>query len=127
MTTLKRLRKGGDKKQRTTFISAANMSPMTVFRTLVNIDDNLLIIFKEIEKYFVIELDKAIIEKIFKEAEEDQVSEKKYLLFQGKKKFISRNLVIEGTVDDYEPESIWIKIQNIKENDVKHFNELVSS
>jgi hypothetical protein len=99
---------------------------MTSFRTLINIDANLRDIFREIEQYFSIKLDKALIEKIFKDAEGDQVTEKGYLIFQEQKKIIGTQLTIRGTVDDYEPETIWIEIRNIKEKDVKHFNELVS-
>ena len=99
---------------------------MTSFRTLINIDANLRDIFGEIEQYFSIKLDKDLIEKIFRDAEEDQVTEKEYLIFQEEKKFLGTQLKIRGTVDDYEPKTIWIEIQNIKEKDVKHFNELVS-
>jgi len=44
-------------------------------------------------------------ERIFREAVEDQVSAKNYLLFE------SRRLVVSGRVDEYEPESIWLRVQ----------------
>jgi len=100
---------------------------MTAFRTPVNIDSHLRDIFKEIERYFGITLDKNLIENIFREAEEDQVSEKEYLIFQSAKKLLRKQLTIRGTVEEYEPDTIWIEIQNLKEKDLRHFNELVSA
>ncbi|MEO7990259.1 MAG: hypothetical protein ABI663_12010 [Chryseolinea sp.] len=99
---------------------------MTIFKTLVNIDTNLQDLLREIEQYFSIKLNKDIIEKIFRDAEEDHVTEKEYLIFQVEKKLLGAKLTIMGTVDNHEPETIWIEIQNIKEKDVKHFNELIS-
>jgi hypothetical protein len=55
---------------------------MTMFRTLINIDNDLRAMLKEIERYFSIVLDDAVIEKIFEGAEEDQVSQKEYLIFR---------------------------------------------
>ena len=101
-------------------------SPVKTFKTPINIDATAHDFFGEIERYFSIKLDKTIIENIFKDAEEDQVAKKEYLIFQGKKKFLTKQLLINGTVDEYEPETIWIEIQNIKEKDFKHFSELVS-
>jgi hypothetical protein len=100
-------------------------APVKTFRTLININaapD----IFGEIERYFSIKLDKTMIENIFKDAEENQVAKKEYLIFQGNRKFLTKQLLISWTVDEYEPETIWIEIQNIKEKDFKHFSELVS-
>ena len=34
-------------------------------------------------------------------------------------------MTIHGTVDEYEPDTFWIELKNIKEKDVIHFNELV--
>jgi hypothetical protein len=99
---------------------------MATFRTLLNIDSNLRYIIGEIEQYFSIKLDKDIIAKIFKDAEDDQVTEKEYLIAQAEKKFLGTQLTILGTVDEYEPETIWIEIQNIKQKDVKYFEEMIS-
>lgn len=98
---------------------------MTVFRTLINIDTNLRDFFREIEQYFSIKLDRDVIERIFKDAEEDQVTGKEYLIFQGEKKLLGTKLTILATVDEYEPETAWIEIQNIKEKDLKHLNEFI--
>jgi putative heme degradation protein len=101
-------------------------APMAIFKTLINIDIDLRNIFGEIEEHFFIKLNEEIIEKIFRDAEEDQVAGKEYLIFQGEKKLLGSHLIILGTVGTYEPEDIWIEIQNIKERDLKHFNDLIS-
>lgn len=99
---------------------------MTDFKTLVNIDSDFRDIIDEIERYFSITLDKELIERIFRDAEGDQVTDKQYLIFQGEKKLLGGQMTIHGTVDEYEPETIWIELKNIKEKDARHFNELVS-
>ena len=101
-------------------------SPVKTFKTPINIDATAHDFFGEIERYFSIKLDKTIIENIFKDAEENQVAKKEYLIFQGSKKIFRKQPFINGTVDEYEPETIWIEIHNIKEKDFKHFSELVS-
>ena len=35
-----------------------------------------------------------------------------------------QELFFSISVDDYEPESIWIAVENISDKDVRHFNEL---
>lgn len=45
------------------------------------------------------------IDRVFKDAEEDQVSPKSYFFYDSKK------LQVTGTVDHYEPETIWIRIR----------------
>lgn len=44
-------------------------------------------------------------ERIFREAAENQVSAKQYVLLE------SRRLIVSGRVDEYESESIWIRVQ----------------
>lgn len=99
---------------------------MADFKTLVNIDSDLRQIVKAIERYFSITLDKELIERIFKDSEEDQISEKRYLIFKGEQKILAGQMTIYGTVDEYEPGTIWLELKNIKEKDVRHFRELVS-
>jgi hypothetical protein len=99
---------------------------MTDFKALININSDLRDIVDEIERYFSIALDRELIERIFRDAENDQVSEKQYLIFKGEEKILHGQMTIYGTVDEYEPETIWIELKNIKEKDVRHFNELVS-
>jgi hypothetical protein len=99
---------------------------MTFFKKLINVDPELRDTFRKIEGYFSIDLDKGTIEKIFNDAENDQVSEKRYLLFQAEKKFLRRQLIILGTVAEYEPLDILIEIRNIKEKELKDLKELVS-
>jgi hypothetical protein len=96
---------------------------MTNFKTLVNIGSELRDIVSEIERYFVISLDKELIERIFRDSEEDQVNEKQYLIFEGEKKIPIGQMTIQGKVEEFEPETIWIEIKNIREKDVRHFTE----
>lgn len=102
------------------------MNTMAIFRTLIDINDGLRDLVKEVELYFSIKLEKEVIDKIFNDSEEDQVNAKAYLLFQGEKKLLRRELIIRGVVDEYEPHDIWIEIQDLKEKDIKYLNELVS-
>lgn len=44
-------------------------------------------------------------ERVFRDAGEDQVSAKQYVLFE------SPCIVVSGRVDEYEPESIWLRVQ----------------
>ena len=45
-------------------------------------------------------------ERVFRDAAEDQVSAKHYLLFE------AQHLVVSAFVDEYEPESIWLRVQS---------------
>ena len=44
-------------------------------------------------------------ERVFRDAGENQVSAKQYVLFE------SPRIVVSGRVDEYEPESIWLRVQ----------------
>jgi hypothetical protein len=81
---------------------------MKNFRTLVNIDDTLRAFIREIEKYFSIQIDGVVLEKIFEDSKNDHVSAKEYLLFLEGKKLMRKQLTIRGTVDEHEPATIWI-------------------
>jgi hypothetical protein len=98
---------------------------MEVFSTLINIDHDLRRFFNEVEIYLSITLDRKIIEKIFQDAENDQVNEKEYQLYIGAKRIFNSPIKIFGKVDSYEPSDIWIEIQNIKKKDLKYLQELV--
>ena len=91
---------------------------MIAFRTLINIDADLPNIIKEIGNYFNITLNEELINTILRDAEENQVSEKKYTIFEGHKKISGAKLTMLGTVDEYEPETIWIEIKDIEEKEV---------
>ncbi len=97
---------------------------MQSFKTLISIGKKLREFLREVELRFSIRLDQNVIEQIFYDAEDDQVSEKHYLLFQEGKKLMRKQLTIRGSVDECEPETIWIEIENISARDVKHFDEL---
>jgi hypothetical protein len=99
---------------------------MTDFTTLLSIGSDFLDVVNEIERYFHITVDKQLIERIFNDSEEDQVTEKKYLIFAGEKRIFKKPLMISATVDEYEPDAIWIEIKNIKEKDLQHLNEFIS-
>jgi hypothetical protein len=96
-----------------------------VFKALLTIDSSLLDFLRQIETHFSITIDNTIVEKIFKDAAEDQVTEKNYLIFLSKKIFLKPPMIIEATVDEYEPESIWITIRNLRDKDVNHFKNLI--
>jgi hypothetical protein len=98
-----------------------------MFRTLINVNTDLRDLFREMECYFSITLDTEIVEKIFNEVKDGDdfiVSAKDYLIFQSEKRFLHRQMIITGTVDEHEPADIWIEIKNIKKKDVRHFTDL---
>jgi hypothetical protein len=88
------------------------------FRTLINIDTELTYLIAEIKRYFSLDIDDGLIEKIAQDSDTDNVTEKHYKIFEHK----SRPTIL-GTVDENEPEIIWIEIKDIKDTDVKHFND----
>jgi len=92
------------------------------FKTLININSELRGLVAEIKKYFSLDIDSGLIEKIVQDSETDQVTEKNYKIFEAKSQ-----PTILATVDEYEPETIWIEIKNIKDKDVKHFNDFTGT
>jgi hypothetical protein len=44
-------------------------------------------------------------ERVFRDAAEDQVSAKRYTFFE------SPHLIVSGRADEYEPESVWIRVE----------------
>jgi hypothetical protein len=99
---------------------------MVEFTILINISTELRYIIHEVERYFNVILDQKIIDKIFVDVEHDQVSKKDYVIFEGEKKMFASQMIIRGTIDEYEPETIWIEIRNIKEKDRVYLSELFS-
>ena len=79
------------------------------------------------EKYFSIRVDNEIVEKVFKDAKDDHVTEKNYLIFQSKKSLFKSKLKVIGSVDEYEPETICIEIQNIQNKDLNHFKNRIEN
>jgi hypothetical protein len=90
------------------------------FKALINIDNELSGLISEIKRYFSVEIDDGLVGKIIQDSENNQVTEKHYKIFEEK----SRPTIL-ATVDEYEPETIWIEIKNIRDTDVKHFNDFV--
>jgi hypothetical protein len=95
---------------------------LTTFRDLFTIDDNLRKFLRDVEKCLSVKINEEIVEKIFKDAEDDQVNEKGYIIFQSQGAFFKKGLTISGSVDAYESQTILIEIQNI---DKKALNILV--
>jgi len=71
----------------------------------VSIDNQLRQRLESLEKGLSVQFDPRVVEKIFFDAGEDQVSEKRYLILEGKK------LRVSGYVQDYEPETICLRIE----------------
>ena len=92
---------------------------MADYRRIINIDNSLREYFRETERYFSIILDMDVIDRIFKDSEEDQVNEKKYLIFNGKLARPALKMMIYGFVEEYEPKSVHIEFLNIKRADLK--------
>lgn len=97
------------------------------FKKLIDIDSELRDYLKEIERHFSIKIDDKLIEKIFDDSQADQVTEKKYEVFDSKPSLLKSRLTINATVDEYEPETIWIEIKNVKKADIKHFDNFVTT
>ena len=98
-----------------------------MFCTLIDIDSELNGFIKEIEKYYAIKIAQQIINQIITDSQENQVDEKNYDIFKGENRLLKKSIVIVGRVDEFEPETIWIEINNIKKGDEKHFQELINN
>jgi hypothetical protein len=95
------------------------------FEILIDIDPTLSEFFSDIERHFSIRLDEGVVAKIFKDLKDDQVNEKEYTLFVGKKRFLRAPIRVLGKVDAHEPQDIFIRIENVKNDDLKFLRELV--
>ena len=93
------------------------------FKKFLSIDSELLDYLNEVERYFSIKIDDKLINKILDDSQTDQVTEKKYQIFDSGKSRIT----IDAIVDEYEPETIWIEMKNIENGDIKHFDSFVST
>jgi|EndMetStandDraft_9_1072997.scaffolds.fasta_scaffold212136_2 hypothetical protein len=51
-----------------------------------------------------------VIARIIPDSESDQVSEKRYVLYESPSRLFKPGLSVIGIVDAYEPETIWIQI-----------------
>lgn len=96
---------------------------MKTFEQLLTIDPELRAFFAQVEAYFLISIDKEVIDRIFNDSEEDQVNEKEYKIYTAKKRWFRSQIKIVGKVDRNEPETVWIEIQNIKETDLEHLKK----
>ena len=83
------------------------MTKNNILETLL-IDSKLRLIFFGVQCVLDIELDPRIIDKVFKDSEEDATSAKSYTFWE------ERNTKFYGEVEDYEPESITLNILSKK-------------
>ena len=97
------------------------------FKKLIDIGSELRDYLKEVERHFSIKMDDKLIEKILGDSQADQVTEKKYEIFDSKPSLLKSRLTINATVDAYEPETIWIEIKNIEKDDIQHFDNFVTT
>ncbi|WP_046242330.1 hypothetical protein [Hymenobacter terrenus] len=77
-----------------------------VFRILF-IDEKLRLTLLELETFFRIKLDKAEIERVFVDAENDQISNKNYRFYQERSLFFPWKIL--GVVDEYEPDTLFLQ------------------
>lgn len=75
---------------------------------ILNINENLRLILSELEVYFGIELNKAEIEQVFEDAQNDLVSYKTYIFYKASN-FFFPDWEISGAVEEYEPETLFLK------------------
>lgn len=80
------------------------------FKKLIVIDSELRDYLKEVERHFSIKIDEKVIEKILDDSKADQLTEKKYQIFDSSPSLTKSRLTVNGTVDEYEPETIWIEM-----------------
>ncbi|MEQ8469803.1 MAG: hypothetical protein RIC35_01380 [Marinoscillum sp.] len=86
---------------------------------LVNIDHQLKSTLNQIAEHFEIQLEGK--ERIFYDCENDQLSQKNYDLYIGKK------LQILGFVEEYEPESVFLRFSGLTRSDYYYLNGLFES
>gem|GEM_PF-2735220 len=79
-------------------------------RQLLLVNQQLRSILEELQLVLGAVFDQAEIERLFFEVENDQVSPKTYLFYQFSHWFF-KDWAITGTVEAYEPETVFIEIQ----------------
>jgi hypothetical protein len=82
-----------------------------VAEELATIDNGLRFVFFGLEVAMGIYFSGVECERVFTDSEEDQVSAKRYLFHT------SPSVVVTGRVDDYEPETIWLRIEGLRNAD----------
>jgi hypothetical protein len=97
------------------------------FRTLISIDTELNDALALIERYFSITVDKSLIEKIINDAKDNQVAEKIYSIGTLDRGLRRAKVNIRGKVDEYEPETIWIDLDGLTDDEAKFFEEAMST
>ncbi|PJJ60629.1 hypothetical protein [Hymenobacter chitinivorans] len=77
------------------------------YRIFLN-EEKLRTTFQELQSFLGIVFDQSEVERLFNNAEEDQVSFKTYLFYK-KPSLIFKDWTITGIVDEYEPETLFLK------------------
>ncbi|AWM32451.1 hypothetical protein [Hymenobacter nivis] len=72
------------------------------------INDKLRQVLVDLESYFSINLNSEVIDKVFKDAEHDQVSYKTYVFYR-ESHWLFPTWEITGAVEEYEPETLLIE------------------
>lgn len=75
---------------------------------LFAIDDGLRRHLHAFEQLLSVSFSTDEVDRVFKDANEDQVSQKSYSFHE------STSLSVAGLVDDYEPETIWIRVRGTR-------------
>ncbi|HEX8658605.1 MAG TPA: hypothetical protein VF690_13760 [Hymenobacter sp.] len=72
------------------------------------INDGLRTVLAELENHLVIHFNWTAVEQVFEDEKNDQVSFKLYLFYK-EKSFFSSDWEISGAVNEYEPETLFLK------------------
>ena len=82
-----------------------------VVEEAITIDNGLRFVFFGLEVAMCVYFSGVECERVFTDSDEDQVSAKKYLFHT------SPSFVVTGRVDDYESETIWLRIEGLRNAD----------
>jgi hypothetical protein len=76
-----------------------------MLKELLNIDEKLRTVFSRLEQILSVQFDTHEMDRVFSDSEHDQVSPKRYIFHQ------AGRVSVSGSVDDYEPETLWLCIE----------------
>jgi hypothetical protein len=93
-----------------------------MIKKLITISTSLDFLFEPIEEILNMKFREEVIETILKDFEEDQVNQKTYRLSKE-----NNRTEITGFVDDYEPESILLSINNITKKEKEVLKEILEN
>ena len=93
------------------------------FRTVIEIGTKLRDFVRVIEERFPLTVDRGTIDKIFADADNDQVTQKEYSITSLDRGRGKERIQIKGTVEEYEPETIWIDIEGLSMDETKYLED----